>query len=76
VTSVGSFINFNTVILVYQWASDTCWIIFCTGRRGLLFSSFNTSAHFNLPTQPLSEHGILNVKQDTHTECNSRWWEL
>jgi hypothetical protein len=34
----------------------------------LLISSFNISAYFNLPTQPLSEHGILNVKQDTHTQ--------
>jgi len=41
---------------------------FCNGRGGLLFSSFNISAHFNLPTQPLSEHGILNVKQDTHIQ--------
>jgi hypothetical protein len=76
VTSVSSYINFNTVILANQWASKTCWITSSNSTGGLLFSSFNISTHFNIPTQPLSDHGTLNVKQDTNKECKCKWWEL
>jgi hypothetical protein len=67
-----------------HWASRNSWIIFSTGRTriGLLSSSFDISPYLNLPTQPLSKHGILSTKQDTNRECKrnatadgGNWWE-